>query len=339
MVVSVARAGAARAARSSRGGRRAAGAPGRRRATPGGRATSPLPVAPRSERVEDPVGRAAGGSSTTTSRPWLLTAVLSVSARTRSSAVAPAGRGSTRARGRNGRSRWCSAAPSPARTAGPGVTTSIGARPDDSTAPSAARRRRAVEPSTDRTAGAARRSRSRRPGRAGAMRSRGRPARRARRRPGRAPGPQPSWAARKAGTEPEPRSSEWSPHQTEVIRGRAEHGREGGGHDGGRVPRSAGRSRTARGRAGGQRVAQDRVGLRRAGGDRHDGLVPPLRRPAAPTRARPRRRPSTRRCGRRCATCRVERVDLGSQVDPLQARRRSRSRQLRWKTTPWPPSG
>ena len=115
--------------------------------------------------------------------------------------------------------------------------------------------------------------------------------------------------------------------------GRAEHGRDGGGHDGGG---SRGREVDPHGagRAGGHRLAQDPVGLRRAGRHREHGLVPPLPGPERPLERGGvgGRAPGGARVR---ADVRVERVDLGSQVDPLAAG----GDHVRRKTTPQPPSG
>jgi hypothetical protein len=115
--------------------------------------------------------------------------------------------------------------------------------------------------------------------------------------------------------------------------GRAEHAGDGGGHDRGR---GRGREVDPHGvaRAGRHRVAQDAFGLRRPGGHHQHGLIPPVSGPERPLQRGGVGGREPGGAGVR-PDVRIERVDLGSEVDPFEAG----CDHVRRKTTPYPPSG
>ena len=278
---------------------------------------------------------ASGGVSSMAAVPEGVVSA-SVSDRIRSRADAPTGAGRVRARGRNGRvvwARWTWAAGAGQHVDGGGAGPQLAGERGP---PQACRR------ALDRAA-----------------------------RPGRTPQPLPPAAveAAQCGQRPRP-ASELHLDQAEGLRG-AEIGRrgrrapsrcpgratrrrtttsphpaevrgEGGRHDVALAAPAARSTRTARVGAGGQRVAQHGVGGGRARRSRPATGCAPGRggaqRPLERRRGRRRRRRPT---GSSCVHGPAQRVDLGPQVDPLQARtdEQHRQRQVRRNTTPWPPSG
>ena len=222
------------------------------------------------------------------------------------------GPGRVRARGRYG--RRCSTRVGERRSEGTVEMVATSRSRAASTAASGARRSSAMPPSRESTAGARTRSRSRRPKsrRRSARTSPGPPASSATRPSAwRAP----SRAARWAGTAPEPRSTEWTPHTTTSQPARA------GVERGGDVVAGPVRQQLHPDRLvgpGGEGLAQHGLGRGGPSGDRHDAATPGVGEPQ-----RPLERAAVGLGGVEEALVVVdltgEGVDLGALVGPLQA--------------------